>query len=185
MNTIDKPKTADGRNVIDYYAYWTNEAIIADLDERRHNFSVLVSNLYSDFNLGSVVRSSNAFLAKEVLVYGRKKYDRRATVGTHTYTHFKHVKECDNLDIALSGFDMIVGIDNICNALPLEDFKWDKDKKVLICFGQEHVGLPQEIIDRCHKILYIKQYGSVRSLNVGCASAITMFHYCSQVGGLR
>jgi tRNA G18 (ribose-2'-O)-methylase SpoU len=171
----------DTRNIIDYYHYWNNEAILTDLDTKRHNFSILCSNIGYDFNLSSVVRNSNAFLAKEVIIYGRKKYDRRGAVGTHNYTHFKHVKETDNLDEVFSEFNLVVGIDNINTAKPIENFKWDSNIKTLICFGQEQIGLPQEVIQRCHHLLYIKQYGSVRSLNVGCASAIVMYDYCNKV----
>ena len=74
------------RNVIDHYHYWKHEAIIADLDSKRNNFTVLCSNLYNDFNIATVIRNSNAFLAKQVILYGSKQYDRRGTVGTHHYT---------------------------------------------------------------------------------------------------
>lgn len=174
---MDKPKTADGRNIINHYFYWENEAILADLDSKRNNFSILCLNFKYDINISAVVRNANAFLAKEVIIYGRKKYDRRGAVGTQNYTRFKYVKENDNLDEVLSQFEQILGIDNIPGAEPIEDFQWNPSIKTLICLGQEQIGLPQEIINRCHKLLYIKQYGSVRSLNVGCASAIVMYDY--------
>ena len=78
----------ENRNIIDHYWYWKTEDIKADLDSKRHNFSILCSNLYNDFNIATVIRNSNAFLAKEVIVYGSKQYDRRGTVGTHNYTNF-------------------------------------------------------------------------------------------------
>tara|TARA_Y100000310_G_scaffold247151_1_gene252684 strand:- start:669 stop:1214 length:546 start_codon:yes stop_codon:yes gene_type:complete len=167
------------RNIIDYFAYWNVEAIKADLDKRRHNFSVLISNLYSDFNIGSVIRNANAFLAKEVIIYGKRKYDRRGTVGTYKYENLKFVKTSDDLE-ALSG-STIVGVDNLDNAVPIESFDWPEDKHVVMAFGQEQIGLPEEIIDICDHIVYITQYGSVRSLNVGCASAIAMYDYCRRV----
>jgi len=167
----------DTRNIIDYYKYWQQDAILADLDTKRHNFSILCSNVGHDFNLGSIVRAGNAFLAKEVVIYGRKKYDRRGCVGTQNYTHFKHVRETDNLAALFAEFDLVVGIDNIPGAEPIEEFEWSPNVKTLICFGQEQIGLPQEVISKCHKLLYICQYGSVRSLNVGCASAIVMYDY--------
>ena len=172
---------SDPRNVIDTYKYWKHEAIIADLDVKRHNFGVLCCNIQGDFNLGTIVRNANAFLSQEVIIYGRKKFDRRGAVGTYKYTHFRHVRETEELDETLSGYDLIVGVDNVDRAIPLENFEWPKDKKTLMCFGEEGGGLPYEVIDKCHKIVYIKQYGSVRSLNVGCASSIAMFHYCTQL----
>lgn len=166
----------DNRNVIDVFKYWTTDAIKTNLDERRHNFSVLVSNKFHDFNLGTVIRNSNAFLAKEVLIYGRKQYDRRGAVGTNHYENIKHIKEIEDLNFPDS---VIVGIDNLPGSVPIESFVWPT-QHVILAFGQEDVGLPQEILDICTHLVYIKQYGSVRSLNVGVASGIAMYDYCQK-----
>lgn len=168
----------DTRNVIDHYKYWKEDAIKADLRTKHHNFSVLITNKFNDFNIGSVIRNANAFCAKEVIVHGRKQYDRRGTVGCHLYTEMKHVRLVENLDFKDC---LIVGIDNLDGALPIETFDWPKDKHVVMAFGQESTGLAQEIIDICDHLVYIQQYGSVRSLNVGCASAIAMYDYCHKI----
>jgi tRNA G18 (ribose-2'-O)-methylase SpoU len=159
---------------------------MTDLDTRRNNFSVLCCNLLNDFNIATVVRNSNAFLAKEVLVYGNKRYDRRGTVGTHIYTNFKHVKEINDLKSEISNLYKkhkslrIVGIDNVHNAFSVNDYSWSKDDHTLMVFGQEQVGIPEEVLEICHDKIYIKQYGSVRSLNVGTASGVAMYDYCSK-----
>jgi len=171
----------DSRNIIDYYKYWNTDAIIADLDDKRHNYSILISNKLNDFNIGSVIRNANAFMAKEVVLYGKKKFDHRGAVGTHHYTHFRHVKTVDELNELDFNDSFVVGVDNIENAKPIESFVWPKEKHVVLVFGQEDVGLAPELLALCHECVYIKQYGSVRSLNVGCASAITMFSLCSQL----
>lgn len=165
----------DVRNVIDYYKYWTTEAIIADLDERRLNYGVLCVNIHGDFNIGTIIRNANAFLAKEVLVYGKKKYDRRATVGTHNYTRFKHVKDITEIpDVP------IIAVDNVGDAVPVEQFSFPTTY-FLMAFGEESVGLPKEVLDKAAARVYIRQYGSVRSLNVGSASAIMMQEYCRRL----
>lgn len=163
----------DTRNIVDFYKYWDTEAIKADLDSKRHNFSVLVENTIRDFNLGSVIRNANAFLAKEVIIYGRKQFDRRGTVGTHLYENLKHVVHKDSLD--LDG--VFIGVDNVEGAEPIENFVWPKEH-VILAFGQENYGLSDQILKICKHVVYISQYGSVRSLNVGCASAIAMYDYC-------
>ena len=168
----------DKRNIIDYYKYWTKEAIKADLDTKRNNFSVLVSNEINDFNLGSVIRNANAFLAKEVIVCGKKKFDKRGTVGTYIYENLKYVKYID--DFVIPDNSILIGVDNIENSIPIETFEWPKCH-VIMAFGQEQVGLSEEIIKKCTNLLYIKQYGSVRSLNLGCASAIAMYDFCSKI----
>lgn len=178
MSTQNKQNLLDTRNVIDVFKYWTMDAIKTNLDIRRHNFSILISNEINDFNCGSIIRNSNAFLAKEVIIYGRKQYDKRGTVGTHLYENIKHVRHIDDLEIPADS--MLIGVDNIENSVPIETFVYP-DRHVIFAFGQEQVGLPKEIIDICEKIIYIKQYGSVRSLNMGVASGIVMYDYCSKL----
>ena len=167
----------DSRNVIDYYAYWKEDAIKADLREKCNNFSVLITNKFNDFNIGTVVRCANAFCAKEVIIYGSKKYDKRGTVGSHLYTNLRHVRFTDELDLSDS---VVIGIDNLDQAVPIESFNWPSQHVVLM-FGQEGTGLTEDLIELCDHMVYIKQYGSVRSLNVGCASAIAMYDYCNKM----
>lgn len=168
----------DPRNVVDVYAYWKEEAIRSDLREKCNNFSVIVTNLFNDFNLGSIIRNANAFCAKEVIIYGSKQYDKRGTVGAHLYTTMKHVRFTDELNLTDC---VVVGVDNLAGSVPIETFEWPKDKHVVMIFGQETTGMTPETIALCQYMVYIKQYGSVRSLNVGCASAVAMFSYCNKV----
>lgn len=154
---------SDHRNVIDHYKYWENEAIVADLDTKRHKFAVLISNIQYDFNIGSVIRNANAFLASKVYIYGRSHWDRRGAVGAHKFIHVECISTQGELD-KLSSYKW-VGIDNVSNAKLIDRFNWPDN--TLMCFGQEQVGLSPEILDRCQDIVYIRQYGSVRSLNVG------------------
>ncbi|MFM1918129.1 MAG: hypothetical protein RJB01_1644, partial [Actinomycetota bacterium] len=80
----------DTRNVVDRYRYWRLEAIVSDLDSQRHEFHVGIENFAHDFNIGSVVRTANAFLAKEVHVIGNKRWNRRGAMVTDKYQHIRH-----------------------------------------------------------------------------------------------
>lgn len=177
-NSLHNYRTAETRNLIDHYHYWKHDAIVADLDKNRHNFGILISNKFYDFNIATVIRNSNAFLSKGVYIYGRKRWDRRGSVGTHNYEHLFHVPDEESLAKLKDDF-VWVGVDNIDGAEPIDDFVWPEN--ALMCFGQEQVGLPDEIKNRCDRMVYIRQMGSVRSLNVGCASAIAMFDYTSKL----
>ena len=175
------------RNVIDHYHYWKHEAILADLDTRANNFTVLCSNLYNDFNIATCIRNANAFLAKKVVIYGSKQYDRRGTVGTHHYVRMLHAGTFPRLGETLDslkqevGMDLhLVAVDNVPKALRLDSYAWPKDKHVVMIFGQEQVGVPQELLELAHDTVYIAQYGSVRSLNVGTASGVVMYDYCAK-----
>jgi tRNA G18 (ribose-2'-O)-methylase SpoU len=171
---------SETRNIINHYWYWEHQAILADLDSKRHNFSILCCNLGQDFNISSTIRNANAFLAKEVIVWGSKQYDKRGAVGTHKYTHFKHFKELDleQLKGYLAG-KTIIGFDDDHRAVPLDEYEWPSNQCVMV-FGQEQLGIPKEIKDICDHIVYIKQYGSVRSLNVAVASGIAMYDFCAK-----
>jgi len=168
---------SDKRNVIDVYKYWKTEAIKAELDKKRHNFSVLITNHFHDFNIGSVIRNSNAFLGKNVYILGRRKFDARGAVGTNHYENLVFID--DIREIAET--NILVGFDDLPQAKPLDEFQWPQKKHVVMCFGQETVGLTSDVVSACQDIVYIRQFGSVRSLNVGCASAIAMFSYCQQI----
>lgn len=176
----------ENRNIIDHYHYWRHEAILADLDTKRNNFQVLCCNLYNDFNIATVIRNANAFLSRKVIIYGSRQFDRRGTVGTHHYTRLEHIKTEEGLKQFLkdSSFHRIIGVDNVPRSIPLPKYDWGnptKDQDTLMIFGQEQVGIPKELLDLCHDVVYIPQYGSVRSLNVGTASGIAMYDFCSKV----
>lgn len=165
----------ESRNIIDHYHYWKHDAILADLDKKRHPFAILCSNLYNDFNIAGVVRNANAFMASAVYIYGSKQFDKRGTVGTHKYEKIKRVSGLDSPELRKYTW---VAFDNIKGAVPLDTFEWPENP--LLCFGQEQVGLPSEIIEQAPHHVYIRQYGSVRSLNVACASAIAMYDWCKK-----
>ena len=176
------------RNIIDHYHYWKHEAILADLDTRANNFSIVCSNLYNDFNVATCIRNANAFLAKRVFLYGSRQYDRRGTVGTHHYVRSVHCGNMDKLVQAMGALSEevqmplhIVAVDNIKNARRVDSYAWPKEKHVVMVFGQEQVGVPEELLTMAQDCVYIAQYGSVRSLNVGTASGVVMYDYCAKI----
>jgi tRNA G18 (ribose-2'-O)-methylase SpoU len=170
--------STETRNIIDHYWYWPTEAIKADLDIKRHKFGVFASNLYNDYNISGIVRNSNAFLAKKIYIYGSKRWDKRGAVGTHNYLHLEHLPAKFDVSLLKDSYKF-VGIDNVPGAISLDEFEWPENS--LMCFGQEQVGLPNNILNLCDQVVYIKQFGSVRSLNVACASGIAMYDYCRKV----
>ena len=76
--------------MVDRYRYWTIEAIVADLDTRRHDFHVAIENWQHDFNIGTIVRTANAFLAREVHIVGKRRWNRRGAMVTDRYQHVRH-----------------------------------------------------------------------------------------------
>jgi tRNA G18 (ribose-2'-O)-methylase SpoU len=166
-------REGDHRNVVDEYRYWKLDAIVADLDAKRHPFHVAIENLEHDFNIGSIVRTANAFLAKEIHIVGRKRWNRRGAMVTDRYQHIRHHESVSELkEWATEAGIPIIGIDNVAASTPLEQF--DLPEACVLFFGQEGTGLAPEAIDACDAVVSIAQYGSTRSINVGAAAAIAM-----------
>ena len=168
----------DRRNVVDAYRYWTMDAIVADLDTRRHGFHVAVENWAHDMNIGSVVRTANAFAAAEVHIVGRRRWNRRGAMVTDRYQHVRHHPDVADLVAwaATGGPDgaalPVVGIDNLPGSVPLEGYPLPRE--CVLVFGQESVGLSDEARAACVDVLHIRQFGSTRSINAGAAAAIAM-----------
>lgn len=163
----------DRRNVEDRYRYWTHEAIVADLDEHRHDFHVAVENWGHDFNIGSVIRTANAMGAKAFHIVGKRRWNRRGAMVTDRYQHeFHHVDVADLAAWATTEGLPLVGIDNIPGSKPIETY--ELPKRCVLVFGQEGPGLTAPMQEACVDVLHIEQFGSTRSINAGAAAAIAM-----------
>lgn len=176
---LDPELLANGdlRNVVDAYRYWTVEAIVADLDARRHPFHVAIENWEHDLNIGSIVRSANAFLAAEVHIIGRRRWNRRGAMVTDRYQHVRH-----HDDVAVfAGWAHeegipIVAVDNVPGAAPID--RVGLPERCVLLFGQEGPGLSADAIAAASHVVQITQYGSTRSINASAAAAVTMYEWC-------
>ena len=163
----------DTRNVVDRYRYWAHEAIVADLDERRHGFHVAIENWQHDLNIGSVVRTANAFLAQEVHIIGRRRWNRRGAMVTDRYQHVRHHPTVEDFTVWAAAEGLaVIGIDNFPDSVPLETY--DLPEKCVLVFGQEGPGLTPEVHAAAVATLSIAQFGSTRSINASAAAAIAM-----------
>jgi tRNA G18 (ribose-2'-O)-methylase SpoU len=169
----------DRRNVIDRYRYWRLDAVIADLDTRRHPFHVAIENWQHDFNIGSVVRTANAFLAAEVHIVGRRRWNRRGAMVTDRYQHLRHHDSVESFATwAEAELLPLLGIDNLPGSVALEDARLPE--RCVLVFGQEGPGLSDAMRDACAQTLSIAQFGSTRSINAGAAAAIAMHTWIRQ-----
>ena len=172
-------RDGDRRNVVDGYRYWTVEAVVADLDTRRHPFAVAIENWHHDLNIGTVVRTANAFLAREVIVVGNRRWNRRGAMVTDRYQHIRHVPSAAELaDHADGAGYEIVAVDNLPGAVPLESTPLPVN--ALLLFGQESTGLTDEARAAASVVCSIAQYGSTRSINAGVAAGIAMHAWIRQ-----
>ena len=173
----------DRRNVHDRYRYWSVEAIVADLDPRRHAFHVAIENWEHDFNIGTVVRNANAFLASGVHIIEPHRWDRRGAMSTHRYLHLHHHPDVGRfVEWARSAALAIVAIDNVEGSLPIE--RAGLPESCVLMFGQEGPGLSTAAFAGADAVRSITQYGSTRSLNAGVASGIAMYAWATQHAGV-
>jgi len=175
----DLLRDGDSRNVVDKYRYWTMEAIVADLDTKRHSFHVAIENWQHDLNIGSIVRTANAFLADTVHIVGRRRWNKRGAMVTDRYQHVSHHETVEDLvRFAEEAHLPIVAIDNVADSKPLESTPLPKE--CIILFGQEGPGLSPEAIAQATMVIEITQFGSTRSLNASAAAAIVMHQWVMQ-----
>jgi len=169
----DLLREGDSRNVVDKYRYWSMEAIVADLDTHRHSFHVAIENWQHDLNIGSIVRTANAFLANTVHIVGRRRWNRRGAMVTDRYQHVLHHPTIEDLlAYAREHQVTIVAVDNVETSQPIESTPLPHD--CIILFGQEGPGLSPEAIAAADQVIEITQFGSTRSLNASAAAAIVM-----------
>ncbi|MEX1079954.1 MAG: RNA methyltransferase [Homoserinimonas sp.] len=169
----------DTRNVIDRYRYWTMEAIVADLDEHRHPFHVAIENWQHDMNIGSIVRSANAFAADTVHIVGRRRWNKRGAMVTDRYQHVLHHPDVADFVAWAGQRDLpIIAIDNVPGSVIIETF--DLPRECVLLFGQEGPGLSPEAIAAADAVVEISQFGSTRSINASAAAAVTMHAWVRQ-----
>ena len=166
----------DSRNVVDKYRYWSMDAIIEDLNTKRHPFHVAIENWQHDLNIGSIVRSANAFLADTVHIVGRKRWNRRGAMVTDRYQRVLHHPTIEDLVAYATNNELpIVAVDNVEGSKPIETTTLPRE--CIILFGQEGPGLSPEALEAADMAVEITQYGSTRSLNASAAAAIIMHRW--------
>ena len=169
----------DARNVVDAYRYWRREAIIADIDSRRHPLHVAIENFGNDANIGAVVRTANAFAVDTVHIVGRRRWNRRGAMVTDRYQRLVHHDTTEDLLLfARDAGVTVVAVDNVVGAVRLEETVLPRD--CLLVFGQEGPGISDAARSGAALTVSIAQFGSTRSINAGAAAGIAMHAWIRQ-----
>jgi tRNA G18 (ribose-2'-O)-methylase SpoU len=169
----------DTRNVLDHFRYWKMEAIVAELDSRRHKYHVAIENWQHDLNIGSIVRTANAFLAEEVHIIGNRRWNRRGAMVTDRYQHVSHHPTVEEFVAWAKSRNLpIIAIDNVPGCKKIEEYALPEE--CVLLFGQEGPGLSEAAIQAAEVVLEITQFGSTRSINASAAAAITMHQWVMQ-----
>ena len=117
-------------------------------------FHVAIENFAHDMNIGSVVRSANAFLAAEVHIVGNRRWNRRGAMVTERYQHVRHHDSIEALVAWASEAGIpLIGIDNVEGSVPIETY--DIPRECVLVFGQEGPGLSAQAQEACVDLLAI------------------------------
>ena len=167
----------DTRNVIDKYKGLPIEDIVTDLDAHGVSLEIAIDNVSRDFNMGTIVRSANAFGVRTVHIIGRRQWNKRGAMMTDKYLHVVYHASLDDF---LTHIDQktLIGVDNVAGSRPLGQTSLPSDAVLL--FGAEGPGIRPELLQECAQIVAIEQFGSTRSLNVGVAAGIAMYEWLRQ-----
>lgn len=169
----------DRRNVVDAYRYLRREAIVADIDTRRHALHIAIENFENDANIGTVVRTANAFAVDTVHIVGRRRWNRRGAMVTDRYQHLLHHDTTDSVVAWAAEHGLtVVAIDNTPGSVPLETV--ELPKRCLLLFGQEGPGVTAAAQAAAVMTCSIAQFGSTRSMNAGVAAGIAMHAWIRQ-----
>jgi tRNA G18 (ribose-2'-O)-methylase SpoU len=169
----------DQRNVLDKYRYWTVEAIKKDLDEHRISLEIAIENLERDYNMGTIVRSANAFNISKVHIIGRKQWNKRGAMVTDLYMNIEYHDDVRAFKKAMDvAKRQVIAVDIVEGAKGLSGT--DLPENAVLVFGAEGPGLSKELLGVAEQIVMIEQFGSTRSVNVGVAAGIVMYDWVKQ-----
>jgi len=169
----------DSRNVVDKYRYWKVEAIKANLDTSRLPLEIAIENWQRDFNMGTIIRTANAFNIQKVHIIGRKQWNKRGAMVTDLYMNIEYHADVEAFERAVHG-KTLIAIDIVPGAEPLSQVALPEE--AVLVFGSEGPGLSKELLSRAKQTIMIEQFGSTRSVNVGVAAGITMYAWVSKYG---
>lgn len=168
-------KHGDKRNVIDRYRQWTVETISHDLRQSASKLEIAVENLERDFNMGTIIRSANAFNVRRVHIIGRRQWNKRGAMMTDKYLELVYHSTVADFVQAVSPEYQLIALDNQPGAQDLASFPLIE--QTVLIFGSEKNGISAELLQQAHAMVQIEQFGSTRSLNVGVASGIAMYEW--------
>lgn len=172
----------DTRNVLDEFKERDHEDIVSELDRRAVRLEIAIENTLRDFNMGTIVRSANAFGVRTVHVVGRKQWNKRGAMMTDKYLTLEYHASASSFSRAMQQRKKVIyALEN--NVSSRSMFETAFPENIVLLFGQEGPGLSAELLAVADETVHIDQRGSTRSLNVGVAAGIALFEWTRQHAG--
>ncbi len=144
--------------------------------------TVVLDNVRSEMNVGSVFRTADAFLIECICLCGitpqpPKAEIHKTALGAEQSVNWQYYPTTLEAVQQLKRDNYtICSIEQVHDSVSLEEFVIGKDQKIAIILGNEVKGVSQEVVDNSDKCIEIPQYGTKHSLNISCCAAIVMWH---------
>jgi 23S rRNA (guanosine2251-2'-O)-methyltransferase len=144
-------------------------------------FAIVLDNVRSQSNVGSIFRTADAFLTEKIFLCGitstppHRDIQKTALGATESvvWKYYPTAVEAV-LELKKTGYQ-IIGIEQVEGATGLQDFALDKKKKYALVFGHEIYGVEQEVINLCDQCIEIPQFGTKHSFNIAVSAGIVLW----------
>jgi tRNA G18 (ribose-2'-O)-methylase SpoU len=143
--------------------------------------TVVLDNVRSCNNIGSVFRTSDALLIENIMLCGitatpPNKDIHKTALDAEKSVPWEYFEETEAAVKKLkeSGY-RVFAVEQVLNSISLPDFKPEKDQKLALVFGNEVKGVQQSVIDLCHGAIEIPQYGTKHSFNISVSAGIVLW----------
>ena len=149
---------------------------------------VILDSIRSLNNIGSVFRTSDAFLVEKIYLCGitatpPNKEIHKTALGATDSVNWEYSDKTITIVEKLKAENVeIISIEQAENAVMLDDFKAETNKKYAIIFGNEVKGVDQEIVSASDKVIEIPQYGTKHSLNISVSAGVVIWEMFKQLG---
>jgi tRNA G18 (ribose-2'-O)-methylase SpoU len=151
----------------------------------KFGFSFVLDDIRSALNVGSIFRTSDAFLFEKIHLCGltatppSPEIAKSALGATDSvaWQYWSSTLECVT---ALKETHNIIGIEITAQAIGLDQFQFNSTKPILAILGNEITGISSEVIGFCDSIVSIPQFGTKHSLNVSVCAGIVGWSFISQ-----
>lgn len=144
---------------------------------------VLLDNVRSLHNVGSVFRTCDAFMVETLYLCGYtgtppNKEINKTALGATESVEWKHEKDIKSLILTLKSQKIAVfAVEQAKNAVFLENFEVVKDQKYALVFGNEVSGVDQEVVNICDGCIEISQGGTKHSLNIAVSAGVVLWEF--------
>lgn len=166
-----------------------NRISVEDFKEsKKTNVTILLDNVRSAHNVGSVFRTSDAFRIEKILLCGITATPPNAeihktAIGAEQSVDYQYYKDSmEEIDIYKKMGYKVVAVEQAKQSIKITELKLDKNQKYLLVLGNEVKGVDQKIMDVCDFCIEIEQYGTKHSLNVSVCGGIVIWEFFKQLG---